>query len=532
MEYNDQQLEAINSNDRTILCLAGAGAGKSSVLVKRIDRLIKEGANPNSILALTFTNAAAFEMGEKFKRLQKTKLNASPEFRTFHGFCYSLIVKDKELRTKLGYAQIPQICDDAQFRRVDKEMRIRLNFDISEKKIASNNLTRKEQYQLELYNKAVKKELLLRNLITFDIMCYDVCELFCNDDPIVAKYKLQYRYIFVDEMQDTDQRQFKFAASFPADTSIFFVADALQNIYQFRGCTNEYVKALASAPNWKVIKLYKNYRSTRQICDYANKFSHYAKPEYRIEMEGQRDGDRVEVVYDANASFSIPVDEHHMQDVIERLKASKEETAILCRSNKEVNYIKSVLEARGIACISNTKSSEARYILDSALSTPYFVDWLLSCLDETAYNDYIRLCNINPETSGRDFINQYRNHPSIGKKIEKVIKVRTITISNASFEDKFTQICKLLRIKSKCKFDDSVQYTNRILIKNIRDQLEEITESDLYVGTIHSSKGLEYDRVFVMGVDDKSFPLGSEEMNNLFYVAITRAKEHLVVYRA
>ena len=91
VQGNAEQLKVINSNERTILCLAGAGAGKSFSLVHRIARLVNEGADPTSILALTFTNAAACEMQNKYKQVEGLDLSKPcPEFRTFHGFCYSL----------------------------------------------------------------------------------------------------------------------------------------------------------------------------------------------------------------------------------------------------------------------------------------------------------------------------------------------------------------------------------------------------------------------------------------------------------
>ena len=102
MEFNEQQLNAINSNDDAILCLAGAGAGKTASMVNRIVRLVKDGVAPETILALTFTNAAAFEMKQRYKKIQGANLGKKlPEFRTFHGFCYNVIIKTPAVREKM-----------------------------------------------------------------------------------------------------------------------------------------------------------------------------------------------------------------------------------------------------------------------------------------------------------------------------------------------------------------------------------------------------------------------------------------------
>ena len=251
MSFNEQQLRAINSDSRTILVLAGAGAGKSTTMIARICRLIEEGVEPNQILSLTFTNAAALEMKEKYKKQCKKLTTNMPEFRTFHSFCYSLIIKDSNIREKLGYSKIPSICDDNKLNEIKTKVRLQVKCNLSEAKMSGDvPLSSKEKFSLELFNKALKREIIKENLITFDMLCYNVCILFEKDDPCISKYKKQYKYINVDEFQDTDRKQMKFVASFPEDTSIFCVADALQNIYAFRGTTNEYVKTLSEAPIW------------------------------------------------------------------------------------------------------------------------------------------------------------------------------------------------------------------------------------------------------------------------------------------
>lgn len=532
MDFNEQQLEAINSNADAILCLAGAGAGKTFTMVNRVIRLVNDGVDPSTILALTFTNAAAFEMRQRYNKLQTTPSKKCPEFKTFHSFCYTLIVRDRNIREKLGYAKVPQVCDEKDFKKLKKELLLQLGLKISETEIDEGIAYGKEhERQLELFNKALKKELRTKNLITFDMMCYNVGELFVKDDECVQYYKNKYKYIFLDEAQDSDKRQFKFVSSFGNNTHFFFCADALQNIYQFRGCTNEYVKTLAEAPNWTLIKLYKNYRSTKQICEFANRFSKYAKDSYRILMEGQRDGDEVETIKGACAGFNSPVDERHLRMLVQHLQDDPVESAILCRSNKEVNAVADYLKSKGIEYVRSSKSSEALFLLNSALDNNYMKEWLSTWLEGPEYADYIRLSAIKGDTDIRWFLSLYGNKEKIKERVTKIVKIRKIVSDEStSIQGKINDIKKVLKVKASKEFDVEDNMTGRQIVETLRDQVLEDEESKIYLGTIHSAKGLEYEHVYVMGVNDKMFQIDTEEMKNLLYVAITRPKSHLTIF--
>lgn len=532
--FNPQQLEAVNSNERTILCLAGAGCGKTKTLIGRCERLVKDGVDPTSILCLTFTNAAAFEMKERFKRLPGLDVTRGvPEFRTFHGFCYSLIVKDSMVREALGYTKIPEICDDYRLKEVKSLVKQQIGCSLSMAKLeGKERLSRAEQEEKDIFNKALKKYFRKENLITFDIMCYNVGELFVRNDPCTFVYKQKYTHLMLDEFQDTDTKQMRFVSSFPETVNFFVCADALQCIYQFRNCTNEFVKQLSTAPGWKVIRLYKNYRSTRQICDYANNFSTYASDEYRIEMEGQRDGVQVKTIGGSMSTYQQPVDVDHLNQLIQMLKDNPVESAILCRTNKECACVKDALKEAGIECSASNKSTDALDILRSSLDNEYMLEWLSAKLEAVDYADYIRLATIEENADIRWFLKKYGSRQTIQGPAKKIIDIRKI-IGDKSLtaQEQFNQITKLVRVKTKCKFDAETMTTSRKMITAIIERIEELTEAKVYCGTIHSSKGLEYEAVYVMGVNDKSFRLGDEEMNNLYYVAITRPKEYLTVFK-
>lgn len=305
----------------------------------------------------------------------------------------------------------------------------------------------------------------------------------------------------------------------------------MQNIYGFRNCTNEFIKQITKLPDWQIIKMYKNYRSTKEICEFANKFSTYSADDYRIEMEGQRHGDYPEVIYGSHSSYDEPVDEDHLSILIDKLNENKVESAILCRTNKECAAVRSALTAAGIQFSSRSKSTDTINYLEASLSNEYLLEWLASKLEPKEYGDYIRMAAQVDQPDIRWFLNLYGGHEQIKKRVEKIQNIRQIISSDDDAQTKFESIAKLLRVKTKCEFDETVIKTNRDIIESIRDQMQELEDSQVYVGTIHSVKGLEYDTVYVMGVNDTMFRLGTEEMNNLYYVAVTRARNHLIVFR-
>lgn len=533
MAFNDEQLQAINSNSRTILCLAGAGVGKTSVLVNRTFRLVSEGINPRSILSLTFTNAAGFEMGQRYKKLAPDS-PVQPEFRTFHSFAYSLVVKDAAIRTALGYTKIPNICDDAQFKNLQTKVKLQLNTKLSQEDLDSDGskLSMRDKKQYDMYHSHLRQSMLQEGLITFDMLNEDVSALFAGNDESTLKYKQRYTYIQCDEFQDTDDSQMRFLNSFPSSTHFFFVGDALQNIYQFRNCTNKYVKLLAKDENWEKIYLINNYRSTRQICEYANKFTEtYADRTYRLEMVGQRDGQDVEVIYGAHSSFDSPVCYAHIKKLVQKVKENDEECAILCRTNREVNFVCKQFKEFEIPYATSNKSSDDRDILQSVVDNDYMLNWLSTFLDNSHYAEYIRLAAQVENPDIRWFLTMYGSGAKIRPKANKIIEIRKALASGLNMEEKFSKIVKLVKTKIP-EHDLSGVETNRQLIQYITDIVIEVEEHKTYVGTIHSSKGLEYEHVYLMGVGDKAFPLDSEENKNIYYVGLTRAKNKLTVFKA
>lgn len=218
---NELQKKVVDSDSKRIVCLAGAGSGKSYTLLSRIDKLVDSGISADSILALTFTNAAAREMLNRYKK-NHGGTQITPKFSTFHAFCYSLIVNNRDVRGKLGYSKIPMVCVEATLKRITTEAEQATGI-----KKSDDAKTLSEKREQEVLTKYIRKKLIEKNMITFDIMCYEVCQLFTQNDDSIKQYFDKYKCVFVDEFQDTDKLQWSFVESFK-NSQIFVCGDVLQ----------------------------------------------------------------------------------------------------------------------------------------------------------------------------------------------------------------------------------------------------------------------------------------------------------------
>lgn len=516
---NKNQQLAIDSNNKRILCLAGAGTGKTFTLIHRIMRLIDDGVSPSSILVLTFTEAAAFEMKSRFKDKEN-----SPLFCTFHSFCYSIICNDKNIRNKLGYNQTnpPTIISEIEYKEIIKSQKLKFNIKLSFKKFESSiNLNQKEKVEQRILKNAVKNELCKKNLITFDIICNSVAELFRSDYEGTKPYKDRYMYVFVDEFQDTDINQFHFVSSF-SQSNIFCVGDVYQCLYTFRGACPDIIKSIADNDEFLTITLFENYRSLSAICKYANNINKLYRNEssnYSIELQSQQDGGNVAslIDLDLDRALSIFFDEN--------LQGS---SAILTRTNSDVSLIKNRLDELNISYTSKPSNTYIQDMIQSYLSDSYFVSYLASKLNQEDYGIYLKSKLVCKNIEIKDFLEIF-DHYSFDTYLSVVDSIKSVLSSKKSNMSKLISLLNVFRIEEKdlSKFNISTEQT---MLSSIIDYSSSCNySSDLYVGTIHSVKGLEFDNVLVAGVDGKSFKLTNEDNINCFYVACTRAKTNLYV---
>ena len=534
-ELNREQLRAVNSDMRKLICLAGAGTGKTRTLIERIVRLVRQGVDPKSILALTFTNAAAFEMKSRFREYISD--GESPEFRTFHSYCYELMSIDKNIRSAFGYTAVPEIADENLRKKISKEAIMQSGIKFTKKQLEDPNLLNSlDKTNLRILEKCTSRIMRKENVITFDKLCTSICKLFIEDSPLITKYKNQIKYLHVDEYQDTDKIQHEFVMSFSNSASIFIVGDILQNLYSFRGTTSSILKKLSMDNEWDVIKLSKNYRSTKQICDFANKFSKtYADEYYRIPLESIREGRDVELrdydSYTTSQKYAYIFD----RIAFECKNVINGSVAILARTNSECRSIQKELDRNGVQYSTNNRQLDIKYILPSVLDSKFLINWLATFLPSNQYSEFIRMyAKYSVESTGyteKTFLQNFGLNKDIEVRMESIYELRNIINSKRTAESKCKAILQTIGYPSLSvkTFDDM---DNEALLSEISSAIDSCKhqESSVYVGTIHSVKGLEFDVVYVMGVDGYKFKLDSEDNKNVYYVAITRAKNNLIIY--
>lgn len=533
ISLTSQQQTAVNSTSSKILCLAGAGSGKSRVLVERAHRLASE-SNPESILCLTFTNAAAAEMRSRYKTWYSD--DVLPIFKTFHGYCYDLICKDARIRQVLGYSSIPTIPSDHVLSTIKISNLLKLSISVSEQTLKKKARTDiKSKYKYDMFLKSVYKELISKNYITFDMMTDMVSKLFEKSDASVSIYKKRVSNILIDEFQDTSPDQWKFASSF-SDADIFVVADERQAIYAFRGADSSITKSLFKDSAFEKILLDHNFRSTQQICDYANQIIKSSGEPLHIALKSSVSGPSVKEIRSDSAPFVYPLGSNNTARFLSEYGKLKGSTALLFRTNREVSEAVSMLSDNNIKYDAyRVNSNDVKNYLRSIIDDEFAVSWLSDMLPNIAQSEFIRLSNIVPPEDSRYalFRSNFATNDTVRHHCHVIDKLRLIYNSDTSTSTKMTDICAVLNIKNIAEFDENINKNIECLIDSVENHDSNIgnDSQSLYVGTIHSAKGLEWDNVFLWNVNCYSFKLRSEENWNLYYVGATRAKQNLFVFK-
>lgn len=536
MGLTKEQKAIVDCNDKYIVCAAAAGSGKTFTMLARIQKLVNDGVNPQSILALTFTNAAALEMKTRYSDDNGT--SNIPEFRTFHSFCYHLLSIDNTVLNKIGYTTIPDIVDDNQLKKLKTTIKHDAGIKLSDKSLGSDNLTPKQEYDRQKYFSLLHKKLHSTNIISFDDLCYGICNLFIDNDDSIIKYKEKYKYIFIDEFQDTDPSQWRFAQSFK-DANIFVCGDICQGIYSFRNADSSIMKRMIHDKKWTVLNLTKNFRSTKNIVTYANAI--VENTGYGLKMQSDVDGPYVDEYQfnDPNPSYR-DIHPQTKEKLINWIKdyiknPYKGTVAIIDRTNFHVNTIKNLLQSYEIEYAESNAQSEISNYIKSVFDNEYLISWVSSYLSNTNYIKYLRTEALGyPDKNIPHIANFYHffglKHQELKYRMDTVFNIRTI-LSDKGIEpiDKCKEIFKLLDIK--CTPDTDVDIsTPKKLFDYITHVADTKVESSIYVGTIHSVKGLEFDQVLLCSVNDKGFDLSKDDNLNLYYVGVTRAKTDLTVF--
>lgn len=606
---NDMQQKAVFHVDGPLLILAGAGSGKTRVLTHRAAYLIEEkGVNPWNIMAITFTNKAAGEMRERIDNIVGFG-SESIWVSTFHSSCVRML---RRYIDKLGYDTNFTIYDSDDSKTVMKDICKKLNIDtkyLKEKTIlaaisnAKNEMMSPEQYILEHTGDYSKKRigeaykeyqdrLKKNNALDFDDLLVKTVELFLNCPEVLDHYQERFKYIMVDEYQDTNTVQFRFVSLLAAKYgNLCVVGDDDQSIYKFRGANIENILNFEKVfPDALVIKLEQNYRSTKMILDAANAV--IANNKNRKDKKlwtDKTEGGKIIFRQVDNALDEAQVIADEIDTLVRSGVYSYNSCACLYRTNAQsrlieerfirenipykifggVNFYQRKEIKDIIAYLKTVDNGKDDVAVKRIINVPKrgigltTVDKVQTFADANNISFYETLLNQNAmDILGRsaskvkpfaDFIQRMRaeaEYVSLTELVDKILKetgyLQELIIENTD-ESK-------ARIENIDEFITKVaDYVNREDEPTLNGFLEEVAlvsdidsldENSDYVAlmTIHSAKGLEFPKVFLCGMEDGLFPgymsimsddkTEVEEERRLCYVAITRAMESLTITSA
>ena len=590
---NKEQIEAVKHIDGPLLVLAGAGSGKTKVLTTRIAYLISLGVSPDNILAITFTNKAAGEMKERISKL----VGFSSKFMqisTFHSFGLKIVKENYEY---LGYDKNFVIFDADDTLTIIKKILKDKNLDpdkfnprairsqisklkndlIDSKKYSSFSLTEFEKVVLEVYKK-YESELIKNNSLDFDDLLILPIKLFEKRKDLLLMYQERYKYILIDEYQDTNEAQYKLTKLLASKyKNICCVGDADQAIYGFRGANYKNILNFESDyKNALVIKLEENYRSSKTILDAANSVIKNNKNRKSKNLYSNLGiGDKI-TYYRANSGLE------EVKYVVNKIKELKDnlvslsDIVVLYRTNAQsrvfedglmkagipykivggLNFysrmeIKNLLAYLRLICNSNDNVSLERIINvprrgigAKTISNLYDKSYLFNvslydAIDsgkELVFKNMIEeLKSIKDTMSLVEFIDLVLDKSGLRKELvdEKTLEA-DIRLENL---EEFKSVAKSFEDEmGVVSLDDFL--LNVSLITDNNDFKEDNNAVSLM--TIHAVKGLEFDYVFVVGLEEGLFPHQNsmfsedelEEERRLCYVAITRCKKKLYLSNA
>ena len=596
---NDKQKEAVSRIEGPLLIIAGAGSGKTKVITHRIAYMLEKGILQSNILALTFTNKAAREMNERISQLLGKKC-PSLTINTFHAFGVKVLREHIEL---LGWRANFSIYDETDKNDLIKECakEIKLSDDaldvykianiFSNIKMGRRGFREDEAIYEELYEE-YQERLKLFNAVDFDDLIMLPIELLSTHNEVLETYKKRYKYIMVDEFQDTSMQQYNFIHLI-AEKNICVVGDDDQSIYSWRGANFENIRKFEEDyPDLLEVKLEQNYRSTGTILAAANGIiSHNVNRKEKALWSAKGSGLPIEFYMPETetdeADFIAEMIESYKRD--EGLKYS--DFGILLRTNSLTRNIEeSLLETNipyrvtgGTSFFQRKEIKDIISYLRVATNPDDDVNLLriintpprgigkttIKAVSEVATEKKISvwkaidfLITNDSSVKGRSvedlesfvsIINTHRTKLLQGKNITSKVNALIEEIEYLPYlEKEFQKNEKLGKFKAHNieAFLQSIErwelnpynektsiydYLNRITLLT-RDDEEEGGEVALM--TIHSAKGLEFPVVFIAGVEEGLLPHersieegkeNIEEERRLFYVAVTRARQKLFI---
>jgi DNA helicase II / ATP-dependent DNA helicase PcrA len=603
---NEPQREAVLHGEGPLLILAGAGSGKTRVLTHRIAHLVGSGqARPGEILAITFTNKAAQEMRERVQQLVGNRARAM-WVMTFHSACARILRAEAE---KLGYTRGFTIYDEQDSLRLVKACIDEL--DIDPKRFAPRGIRRQisdaknalldaeayrlkvstffEQTTADVYD-LYEKRLHAANAMDFDDLLFRAVNLFELYEEVRDRYRRSFRFVLVDEYQDTNRAQYRWLQLLTEESrNLCVVGDDDQSVYSFRGADIQNILGFErDFPDAEVVKLEQNYRSTQTILNASNGVianNRQRKDKFLWSELGEGDPVHVRELEDEHAEARFVVSE------IERLVEqgeSRDEIAVFYRTNAQSRVLEDMLVRYGVGyqVIGGTRFYERAEIKDALA----YLTLLVNPADTVAFGRAVNSPRrgIGNTTQGRlvgyantigepiwDVAAEPESVPglasaairSVGRFMSVMERLRERVEAGAGVGDVLAETLEESGYTEALQAERTIEAQGRLenleelvgvareydataeegSVEEFLQQLALFSEQDnlrddegiVTLMTLHNAKGLEFGIVFIIGLEDGVFPhmrsieAGDlEEERRLAYVGITRAKRELYLTHA
>ena len=598
---NDKQKEAVLATEGPCLVIAGAGSGKTKVLTHKIAYLIEEKQiKPWNILAITFTNKAANEMKERITNLIGENANEM-WIGTFHSICIRILRKYID---RIGFNSDFIIFDTSDQKTLAKQCIKSLNLDdkiftdrgvISEISNAKNEMLTPMQYKLRTNNEMRKekiaevydmyqRKLKENNALDFDDIINYTIQILTENPDALEYYSEKFKYVLVDEYQDTNKAQFTLITLLSGRYgNITVVGDNDQGIYSFRGADiTNILNFEKDFPGTKIIKLEQNYRSTKAILDAANAVIKHNEKKYEKNLWTEKEGGKLPCIARLDNEYE---EANYIVEQINRLKREEyykySDFTVLYRMNAQSRSIEDIFRRENIPykMIGGLKFYERKEIKDTIaylrlihnqadnLSLQRIINEPKRGIGSTSMEkiesigaaNNISMYNVikNAEQYGlnkvfvnsREFINTIEDLASkkdkmlISELIKEVLNktgyTRALELENtAQAESRIENINEFLTVAMEFEEENAenslAEFLESITLSSDIDGMEE-TDDSVTLMTLHSAKGLEFPVVFLIGMEEGLFPsyrsIGEqrelEEERRLCYVGITRAREYL-----
>ena len=609
-QLNEMQKKAVMQTEGPVLILAGAGSGKTGALTVRIAHLLEMGIKPWNILAITFTNKAAKEMRERVEKLVGEGAR-DMWISTFHSTCVRILRREIQ---HLDYDNSFSIYDGDDQEKILREAFKRLNMSTTDKTfsvkgaLASISHLKEEMTSWETYSQQVDKDdlravrlarvyetyqkmLKENNALDFDDLIYKTVLLFRQFPEVLEKYQERFRYIMVDEYQDTNTSQYELVAMLAAKyQNLCVVGDDDQSIYGWRGANIRNILDFEKDfPETTVIKLEQNYRSTKKILEAANAVIHHNQTRKDKTLWTENDSGSILHIFKAENEYDECRFVAEKIQELEKKGRKRSEMAVLYRTNAQSRAVEDMMVRKGIPYrlfggVRFYERKEIRDILSylKVLANPNdtialrriinvpkrgigetSLDKLAAFAQEQGISLYGALSRLDEITTlktraakFRDFYEMFEHLRvdagalSVAELLDAVIK-RTgylqILMAEGT-EEALSRIQNLDEFVNKAaEYDqnnpegDLAGFLEEVALVADIDSYEE-SEEAVALMTLHSAKGLEFPFVFIIGMEEGIFPgyravmYGGEkeieEERRLCYVGITRAKEELFLTHA